>query len=625
MHPLIALHGSTVPLPEKTLLHAGELSMFYETGFIRYVKAGDKEIVRMINHYIRDATWANVPMTIVSEKIEKNETSFSVDYEALCQAGDIQFKWNCRIKGNADSSVTFEIKGEALQTFERNRLGFTVLHATDPYAGTACEIVHSDKRREIVRFPDLIEPFQPFFDITAMHWIPEKGIEAILEFTGEIFEAEDQRNWGDASYKTYCTPLVKPIPATVAQGDVISQGIYLKVNTTAPLADRGEKQLTLQTDRTVLAPFPAIGLTQNDLAPQTFTTQCIVDLAVDFLRIDIHSQDSTIREKILKVLAFNLPLDVALFIGENESLDFIDELIPFTPHIRQFIVLPGSPVSTDRALLDRVTPVLRVKFPKTRIGGGSDIFFTELNRKPTPPATLDYLSFPFTPQAHAGDMLTMTENLNALSDTIRSCRSLADGRDIHVGPVSFKTRWKFRQSKVEPTMTPYSLPGSVDPRQLSLYGAGWTIGCFKYLAESKAREIAFYETCGWRGLLSHPDQPWPTDFLFPAQSVYPVYLVLKEMLKHKSEKIVKLISSDPLTVDGVAFLDGQGKEIILMANYTEEDQSVTVAASGPFTQYWSLHEDNIDEALSTPGKDQWEMIGTRASITLRPFGIAALK
>lgn len=28
----------------------------------------------------------------------------------------------------------------------------------------------------------------------------------ISEFEGDVFEMEDQRNWTDASYKTYCTP-----------------------------------------------------------------------------------------------------------------------------------------------------------------------------------------------------------------------------------------------------------------------------------------------------------------------------------------------------------------------------------------------------------------------------------
>ena len=34
---------------------------------------------------------------------------------------------------------------------------------------------------------------------------------------------EDQRNWTDASFKTYSTPLSEPIPVTVKAGTRISQ------------------------------------------------------------------------------------------------------------------------------------------------------------------------------------------------------------------------------------------------------------------------------------------------------------------------------------------------------------------------------------------------------------------
>ena len=33
------------------------------------------------------------------------------------------------------------------------------------------------------------------------------GATVDIVFGGEIFEMEDQRNWSDASYKTYCVPL----------------------------------------------------------------------------------------------------------------------------------------------------------------------------------------------------------------------------------------------------------------------------------------------------------------------------------------------------------------------------------------------------------------------------------
>ena len=35
---------------------------------------------------------------------------------------------------------------------------------------------------------------------------------------GDAFEMEDQRNWADASFKTYVRPLSKPRPYVIAKG-----------------------------------------------------------------------------------------------------------------------------------------------------------------------------------------------------------------------------------------------------------------------------------------------------------------------------------------------------------------------------------------------------------------------
>ena len=124
------------------------------------------------------------------------------------------------------------------------------------------------------------------------------------------------------------------------------------------------------------------------------------------------------------------------------------------------------------------------------------------------------------------------------------------------------------------------LPSYVDSRQLSLYAAGWTMGSFKYLAENQVEAITYYQSCGWAGLVSHPDQPWPNQYAVPSRCVYPVYLLLQELLRHKNEFIRPLISSHPLVMDGVAFVDQAGKETILLANFTPEEQHIQFSLKG---------------------------------------------
>ena len=42
---------------------------------------------------------------------------------------------------------------------------------------------------------------------------------------GDTFEMEDHRNWTDANFKTYCTPLAKPYPVRVESGTTIQQTV----------------------------------------------------------------------------------------------------------------------------------------------------------------------------------------------------------------------------------------------------------------------------------------------------------------------------------------------------------------------------------------------------------------
>ena len=70
-----------------------------------------------------------------------------------------------------------------------------------------------------------------------------------------------------------------------------------------------------------------------------------------------------------------------------------------------------------------------------------------------------------------------------------------------VSPVTLKPRFNANATEPEAVNTPRELPVSVDPRQMSLFAAAWTLGSIKYLAESGASSVTYYETTGWRGVM----------------------------------------------------------------------------------------------------------------------------
>ena len=66
-------------------------------------------------------------------------------------------------------------------------------------------------------------------DIRALTHEPLPGLRVACRMEGDTFEMEDQRNWPDASYKTYVRPLALPWPYTIAKGEKLSQRVALDV------------------------------------------------------------------------------------------------------------------------------------------------------------------------------------------------------------------------------------------------------------------------------------------------------------------------------------------------------------------------------------------------------------
>lgn len=579
MQSTLLTHGSLHPFPKSTVVTAGELKALYENGFLRYISHGDTEIIRMINLTVRDHNWHTIVPEITSEKIESTADSFVIEYEARCREGVVDFHWKCIIRGNADSTITFNAEGKALNAFRRNRVGITVMHPIESCTGKGCVITHPDGTTQTEQFPVAIKPSQPFFSICSMAWSPAESIEATLNFEGEFFETEDQRNWLDASYKTYCTPLSIPFPVAVNAGDEVNQSLRLQVNSHGRKSVVSTKPLTFTLGGEKRFPFPKIGIPLS----RRPHTDPIIDrmkaLQIDFLRVEVTVSDTGYADILQQaeeiVSKLGCQLEVVLFVNEKIPDEFVQHLLPLSKYLLELIVLPEKAKSADAILIRHVVPHLRKHFPDQKIGSGTDAFFTELNRSRTPPEELDFLTFSVNPQVHAFDVRTMTENLPAHRYVVESCRKFAGGKAIHVGPVTLKMRANPNAtSQVHEIEGSGALPPYVDSRQLSLYAAGWTMGSFKYLAENEVEAVTYYQTCGWAGLVPHPDEPWPNEYAVPSRCVYPVYLLLQELLRHKKKFIKPLISSHPLVMDGIAFIDDAGKETILLANLTPEEQHI---------------------------------------------------
>ena len=205
----VLYYGKDDPLPEQMNLRAGPLSLVYEEGDLRYIKLADQEILRRVYVAIRDSNWGTVLPTLSNVQMDVSRDSFRISYDVENREGDINFFWKGTITGDAQGMITFTMEGVARSTFPRNRIGFCILHPMRECAGQPCTVEKADGTAEDGAFPRQISPHQPFVDMRAISHQVIPGVWAKVRFEGDIFEMEDQRNWTDASYKTYCTPLAR--------------------------------------------------------------------------------------------------------------------------------------------------------------------------------------------------------------------------------------------------------------------------------------------------------------------------------------------------------------------------------------------------------------------------------
>ena len=155
------------------------------------------EVIRGIDCPIRDENWGTYPQEEVEERWEGElggyQRRFTVAGGAL--SGEL------RVQLGERGHLSVELRLSANRAFSTNRAGFVVLHPIAGVAGTPLQVLHSDHQVEQTQFPKYISPGQLAFDIFGLtHEC--NGMEIKLEFSGEVFEMEDQRNWGDASFKT---------------------------------------------------------------------------------------------------------------------------------------------------------------------------------------------------------------------------------------------------------------------------------------------------------------------------------------------------------------------------------------------------------------------------------------
>ena len=407
-----------------------------------------------------------------------------------------------RVSGG-ELTVTFD--GVAPGDFSSNRIGLVVLHRPDD-AGRGITVTHPGHTRTQCAFPVEISPHQPFRDVAAMHW-ERDGTAFGLEFSGDTFETEDQRNWTDASFKTYSTPLSRPFPVAVRAGDRIHQSVRLtaepagRAGDTGPLktgpSDSAAAVLTVRHQ--AVGKVPALGTSASGSAAPLAPVPGLAALLVELPADDLAAAAAGIRQARQQAAELGVALDVRLSGQAPESIAAVLDLLPLDQVNRLAAFGSGSHVTEPELWQQLQAEARRRGFAGTLLAGARS-HFTELNRTAQLlPADAQAVTYSITPQMHATEVPHIVESLPIQRQTALNALRISSGVPLHIGPITLKAR--FNAVSTDDAGDPQTARlAATDPLQDEEFTAGWMLGSIAALTLPGVDSVSYFEASGPRGL-----------------------------------------------------------------------------------------------------------------------------
>ncbi|OII05460.1 hypothetical protein [Curtobacterium sp. MCBA15_008] len=482
-------------------------------------------ILRAIRFVTRDHDWRTADDTVLRRSLEVRDDVPSAHVRIEATSGYdgvtvLRYALDLSIDGG---TVAVDASATTTAPFRRNRIGLVVLH-TPTLAGTPFTVRHAFAPPTEQVFPTWIAPHQPATDVVGYAWTVD-GIDAELHLSGDCFEMEDQRNWTDASFKTYSTPLSEPFPVPLDAGTAIHQSVALQCGPAGafpppgPLRPGGTPSpapalalLDGSAPTTAVAPPPTLQLLAGS-APAAERPDDVALLTGVPILVEpvLGDPDAAAVLASARRDAGGAPLDVRFVTDDPEALRAaIDAVLATGPVVRVGAVDPTTHVTTP-ALQDALRAAARAH-DGLEVVAGTRAHFTELNRSIELFRAWDGpLAFSVTPQMHDRSRAQVTESVRMQRWVVMSASRLAAGRPLHVGPVTLRPRLNAvatspRRVVTDPTVVrgygPQSVPDATDPGQHSRAAGEWFAASVAALTVPGVASITLAEAWGPRGVVT---------------------------------------------------------------------------------------------------------------------------
>lgn len=533
-------------------------------------------VLRSVRAVVRDRDWNTV--VLVVERIQEHDASLTLHVRSRGHGSS--FVGTVHVDAAGDTlSVHCDL--EATQPVETNRTGLVVLHPPT-LAGTALSVTHSDGSVESTAFPRAISAHQPVLDIGALRWT-HAGVAVEVAFSGDVFEMEDQRNWTDASFKTYSRPLALPFPVQLAAGARITQAVRIAARPLPPVESPAPQPDAIALITAGRFPQIAVGAaTGADPAPERRTDDTPDSLTV---LVELDLGWSGWPAALERAARSGARLDVRLLLPSDPNarpatVDALGHAVAALAHsdvarIGAFwLDGPAAQLAdpeaaallraalTGRSNRGRATPVI----------GGVRTHFTQLNReRHRLDDTVDGVAFSLTPLFHSTGTVQLIESLGIQRLVASQAVVLAAGVPVHIGPVTLHPR--VNDVATTPAPSPptsdlargygAALIAPEDARQGSVEMAAWTVASAAALAVPGVASLAFFEEWGPRGIRDENGV------------AYPVAAALRALTDLSGQRLLYGGSGDGL-LWVVGAIDDGGAATLLAANLGDSDRTLTV-------------------------------------------------
>jgi D-apionolactonase len=553
---------------------------------LRHVTVNGEEVAESIYVAVRDEAWNTIPGSITKRNIDVTESGFELWFELDYVHGEVDMGGTLAIEG-ADQTVKLSLNLKARSPFSYARIGFNIVHPRSSHKLRSYRATgpRGDSQGE---YPRLIEPIPIVdgFEVPLIGAFNELRIQlvqsnVVYSMSGDEFETEDQRNFGDDSYKTFSTPLNIPIPIEIKAGEWLEQRMELQIEEIrqeSPPTSQRKSTRGLAVEQATVGRLPSIGLMASSIgtAPHASEVEMISRLRPAHLRVDIgESGRETLDESGLReAQALGVPVELAATVSQasgfaewfhhvltemdNRGLE-IARIIALTDPSEQHDYAPTfsdlRPVRDALNQADRAIPVLP----------GVRTFFSELNRSLLREVGALGVAAPFSPTVHTWEDEWIFSNLNSIPDLAATAQERF-GRPLHLTPVGLAT-----SNGPWPRGPNRGLPPQVDPRQLALVGASWTAAFIASAAYAGVISVTLFETLGPRGVAEHAE-PTLDPRRFPSQpaSLFPLGYVLATLAGASGAPLLQVSN------------DGED-DIVALAYQTETTTRVLLSNSAPET------------------------------------------